>query len=406
MAKSKKQITEYIKKYCKLYSLDYVEFFYDYEGEDMYTETRVAAPIFGKDSIESKLPVISKYFGLSYDDILNTTEEGMNKWYNKYKFFYHYPRFMGAYGRTFYKDEGFAENLLMTAIFGEKAVPFQPPKRYNKQEIEARLVKTLLEIDKIIPGTYHHNATIEKFSYNTENFSSYPQVAEMVWSLLDMIAKVKELFFKGLKKDLSEEEILEYNFLVTVLGVQDVYKTDNLYYKNLIALREVYASEGYTEFYSYIKFTKLKGLYPWRCRECAEDKALVQAYINEYPEKLKELRDYAKKVLKIQCKFAWSDAEYIKEPEYIVNDRMFDDAPDFKVQEPTYVYIDKTKDEIKDDAEYAERLIRCVGCESQGGIKLPRRELPLKFWTKEIREGDFSRAEMHITALKGVKDDE
>ena len=68
--------------------------------------------------------------------------------------------------------------------------------------------------------------------------------------------------------------------------------------------------------------------------------------------------------------------------------------------------LDKTKEEIKDDEEYAERLLRCVGCENQGGIKTPKRELPLKFWNDEIQKKDFSRLDKHLAALREGNDNE
>ena len=92
MIKTKKQITEYIKKFCKTYSLDYTDFFYQYDKEDEYCLNRKSAPIFGEDSIESKLPQLSELFGLTYDEITSCSEEGLNKWKNKYSFFYYYEK--------------------------------------------------------------------------------------------------------------------------------------------------------------------------------------------------------------------------------------------------------------------------------------------------------------------------
>lgn len=78
-----------------------------------------AAPLFGKESIESKLPIISEYFGLTDEEILTTSEEGLNKWYKKYSFFYHLPKFTAAYKMSrLGNDEDVAMAHLLNAIWG------------------------------------------------------------------------------------------------------------------------------------------------------------------------------------------------------------------------------------------------------------------------------------------------
>lgn len=416
MAKSKKQITEYIKKFCELYSLDYSLFFYKYEGDDMYSEVRKPGPIFGENPIESKLPLLSELFGLTYEEILNTTDEGMNKWYNKYEFFLYLPKFRGACLRSTL-GEGFAEVHLLKAIFGEKVKDMPYPERYDEDEIKERVIDTLKAMDKIMPGVYHPFAEMNSFKYETDQFCSFPDIGRLVRSLLEMISRAKELFFKAQKEDLEENEILEYNFLVTVLGLNDVASTHNLYYRNVVALRNVHREENYKDFYSYVRLRSLCWLYPWRAKEFVDDLELAQAYINEYAIMFNEFSEFAKKVGKFSCSFVWADEPFIKDD--FSTEFPFADINDPKVQaikeaferdskpyqKRTHIYIDKTSEELDGDEEYIEKYLRIVGSPKQGGITMPKRELPIRHWNNSFIKADFSRSLKHIEALGGKKND-
>ena len=71
------------------------------------------------------------------------------------------------------------------------------------------------------------------------------------------------------------------------------------------------------------------------------------------------------------------------------------------LQQRTNIYVDKSLEEMRGDDEYIERYIRLVGSPKQGGISLPKRELPLFHYIYDYRKGDFRRASNHILALGG-----
>lgn len=400
MVKTKQEITQYVKRFCKKYSLSYSDFFYEYDEFDM----RQAAPVFGKESIESKLPVISEYFGLTDEEILTTSEEGLDKWYKKYSFFYHLPKFTAAYKMSrLGNDEDVAMAHLLNAIWGEHSCKY--PTRYNKSDIKERVVAKLKELDTIMPGTYHDNAEMLDFTVETENFCSYPQIGEMIYSLLQMIYRAKELFFKAKDRDLTENETFEYNFLVSVLGIKDVASNKYLYYRNVVALRNVYIEEGYKDFYSYVRLMNYKELNPWRAKEFLDDKSLMQAYLNEYAEEYWTWKEQSKKIAKFVCSFVWSDAPIMREPDFGISIPELDDDSNDGIPEMTTIYLDKTNEEMRSDKELAEKLLACFGCKSNGGLSILPRELPFQHYYSKRYEKTKERIIKHVDALKEVDHD-
>lgn len=400
MVKTKNEITRYVKTFCKKYSLSYSDFFYEYDEFDMPQ----AAPVFGKESIETKLPVISEYFGLTDEEILTTSEEGLNKWYKKYSFFYHLPKFTAAYKISYLgNDEDVAVSHLLNAIWGEHSCKY--PARYNKSDIKERVVAKLKELDAIMPGTYHDNAEMLHFTVETEQFCSYPQVGEMIYSLLQMIYRAKELFFKAKDRDLTENETFEYNFLVSVLGIKDVASNKYLYYRNVVALRNVYIEEGYKDFYSYVRLMNYKELNPWRAKEFLDDKSLMQAYLNEYAEEYWTWKEQSKKIAKFVCSFVWSDAPIMREPDFGISIPELDDDSNDGIPEMTTIYLDKTNEEMRSDKELAEKLLACFGCKSNGGLSILPRELPFQHYYSSRYEKTNERINKHVEALKEVDHD-
>ena len=376
MEATKKQITEYVKKTLELYDLNYTAYFHDYDDNNQC----VSAPIFGKNSIESKIDELVELLGLTKEEILNLDKEANHKWYNKYCFFTLYKRFEASYARTFY-GPAFAEEYLLSRIFGEDAIKIS--EKYNENNIKERTISLLKEINTVLPGSYHEGAKMNNFKWDTNQFCSFPHVHEMIDSLLEMINRAKELFFKAKEISLNDEEINEYNFLVTVLGIHDIASNHFLYYKNVVALREVYKEEGCTDFYDFVKYARLKNLAPWRSREFALDKEKVQKFFNEYPQCFADMQRFAKTISRISCFFVWSDAPFTQDNEEIAELR---DEP---YQEPTVIYVDKTDDELGNDKKYAEKLLELVGPLQYGGIRP----------TTNKRGFNINRASSHIIAL-------
>lgn len=87
------------------------------------------------------------------------------------------------------------------------------------------------------------------------------------------------------------------------MGIKDVASNKYLYYRNVVALRNVYIEEGYKEFYSYVRLMNYKELNPWRAKEFLDDKSLMQAYLNEYAEEYWTWKEQSKKIAKFVCSF-------------------------------------------------------------------------------------------------------
>ena len=154
-------------------------------------------------------------------------------------------------------------------------------------------------------------------------------------------------------------------------------------------------------------------MYPWRAKEFVDDLELAQAYINEYAIMFNEFSEFAKKVGKFSCSFVWADEPFIKDD--FSTEFPFADINDPKVQaikeaferdskpyqKRTHIYIDKTSEELDGDEEYIEKYLRIVGSPKQGGILMPKRELPIRHWNNR----DMVRISNHICALGGKKND-
>lgn len=409
MAKSAKQITQFVKQVFKMYALDYEGFFCDFDDYGEY----IPAQIFRNDIVDEKsIKEISVILGISIDDILNTNIEAAKKWYKKYSFFSHVPKIIGAMKRAEYSSKGFNEVHLLKAVFGEKCAS-EYPLRYNKVSVKNRLIEKLKDINLYIPNTFHEGADIENLQIITQQFYSYPQIATMALSFFEMFERMKYLFYRAKDNSvftLKQDEIDEYNFLVSVFGVRDKASTADLYYDNIVKLRKVYKQEEYKDFFSYVRISPVLGFAtPWMCKEFTERKELFQMYVNIYPEQLPKIRAAAMHISKFECVFNWSDAQPVdinSDDDFLnLND---DDLLKTAKQMQDYhrtVYIDKTADELDGDDKFAERLTYLIGVPSMGGITMPKRELPLNL-RYDVSLPEFQdRILAHSQALRSENND-
>ena len=102
-----------------------------------------------------------------------------------------------------------------------------------------------------MPGTYHEGATINDLTIETECMISYPQITELTSSFLQMLDDVKNLFFKGIREELTEDEVHLFNFLCSVLVIKDI-AAPSVYmnYSNLKKYSSVYEKEGFSDFFT------------------------------------------------------------------------------------------------------------------------------------------------------------
>ena len=243
-----------------------------------------------------------------------------------------------------------------------------------------RLTEQLKALDAHLPGTYHEGAEITDLQISFQRICHYDGIGEFLESYLQMIERARELFFQAIETDLSEDDIREYNFLVTVLGIRDFVCADwgNLYYDNLLRCREIYREENLPNFYDYIVLSPNRYISPWRCAEFLDDRDLIQRYINYNPYHKLTMRDFAMRVLNYKCDFAWSDAKrtQLYDEEYLTKEDYEaitgEPAPETNwVPERTEIYVPKTVDELYDNEPFAQKLLVLSGPEKMGGVIFP-----------------------------------
>lgn len=325
---------------------------------------------------EDAVRFASRILGISVEDITACNYAAMFKLRDKYPYFAHYKALDKSYEQNICGPY-YAEYKIKESIFGRKQpVPF----RYNLVSVRDRLIEQLRELDRHLPGSYHEGAKIQDLKISYQKICHYGEIKAFIEEYLQMINRAGELFFKALETDLGEEEIHEYNLLVTVLGIRDFVcaQLGELYYDNLVKCREIYRQENLPNFYDYITLSPARSFAPWRCAEFSEDRELVQRYINYHPYFKFVMREFAMKALYFKCDFAWSDAKH----EQLYDDKWLtkedyanitgEPAPEKNwVLERTEVYVPKTAEELEDNAEYARRLLVLGGSEKQGGIIYP-----------------------------------
>jgi len=215
MGKSQ-SIEKFVRQAFDLYLLDYKEFFHFVDDE---TCEVYELPLVVKGNLEVPLVTrAAKILGVPPYALMKMDETEIWKWHDKFDYFGLREAFNLAENFN-YLHECDGYQRCMVAIWGEKDGPLKPT-RYDETDVFRRLEKQLKEYDKSLPGTYHPGASIKGCMY-VVNFFHYEEIERLVHSYLTMVDRTKELFFKAWDEDLNCDEISEYNFLVSVLGIQD-----------------------------------------------------------------------------------------------------------------------------------------------------------------------------------------
>ena len=386
--KTKEQVTKYFKDYFDRYELNDYDFFVTMEyNSKEYRDELVEISLFPFDEMdEETLSRISVHTGLSIEEILNCDEKAAARYIEKYPFI----RLFHAYkGRCRWYSQYKTEfttvmDLLKNAVFNEN--PGYPVEiRYDHIDINARLVSKLKEIDAVMPGTYHKDAEITQLMFRTEFFITFPACGAMLQSFIEMVDRLKELFFRALKTNISQDEINEINFLANVLDATDATIPKLITYDNICKYKKAYIEENLTDFFSYVKVRALVDASPWRCKEFFDDMSLVREFINISPQAKGRMREFATEVSKLECDFVWSDARPVvfspeEENELAGIDFMLGREPipyEKRAKEHTRIYIEKTSQEMSDWEKYAKRILDASASVAKGGLKLPKREVDL-----------------------------
>lgn len=347
--------------------------------------------------------------GLSDTEILSMDVNAAQRYWKRYDFFHLYEDYRAEWDweAHFAEKRPTTVELFLKAIFSDQDNIYSDyKKRYDSADIKRRLNETLKTINSILPGTIHENAEITNLRIRTETFISFPQCGEMIRSFLDMVERLKELFFKAIHTDLNEREINELNFLASWLNACDVtMPSTNITYDNLLLYREVYAEENLSDFFDYVRIRSFIYSSPWRCKEFFEDLGLIQEFINVFPEAKGEIRKFSQEVGKFTCEFVWSDAKPImfseEEGQELSDNAMIgeeDISINERTKERTIVYVNKTPEEMDGCEEYIQRIAEVTAASAKGGLNIPFRK------SRFLDADNISRIKKRISARpKGGK---
>lgn len=369
-----KQIEAFTRDWFDLFGFNYREIV----GVEEHDNGRLDdAPLaIGDDLCMENIVKAADALGVPPDVLISMDRLTLRKQRDKYRFFNLACDLEIEYKATYYAP-GYKIVRLMDTIFRKDNYELsdQYTQRYDRQDIEKRLIELLRRYDINFPGTFHSDAKITNLQIFTLNFCHFKDIGVMCREFLDMVDRLKLLFFKALRTGLTIEEINEYNLLVTITGLKDAVTPKRyLYYRILAKRKEVYLAEASNDFFTYVRLSRERFFYPYRCAEFVENKDLVQRFASIYPHMKHEMREFALGVAKFNCTFMWSDAKPVFLSPEVEPELDADFGPisvEERAKEITQVYVPKTATELNGDEKYAELLRVLSGPESLGGVKMP-----------------------------------
>lgn len=374
-----KEIDAFVHQSFELYRLDFKQFFNDLVDEDEDDDGFSTGghleelPLVVGDNLDmALLSQAAKALGVSTDALLNMDKDAILCWYKRYPYFELREEFEQARQHSF-KYGSSPEFMSLAAIFNEDYNP-DSFKRY-KGDVKHRLLELLKSNNAVMPGCYHEGSDITHLTIVTDNFTHFEQIADLSNSYLSMVSRARDLFYRLWDSELNEEEINEYNFLVSVLGMRDVgyAPTKPIYYDIARRFAPIYKQEGYSDYSSYIMYRGADFPPFYTCKEFYDDLTLVEKLVQEFPHMKSEIGRTAMLAKNFLCFFTWSD-----EPEPPV-DAAFDEylrgtLRDFDEDVPSWyhqLYVPKTEEEIGSDINCVRMCNKLASPSSKGGLKLP-----------------------------------
>ncbi|GEM_PF-6698410 len=365
------RISQFVEAISYYYSINLNPHIADFNLDGSIIEEDIIT----EDNYDERIRLLSKILGISVRDIENGNIDVALSLYKKYPFFGLLIRFEKQkqlfLNYSFNKESSLDEASLILAIFGDRKIP----KKYNKKDLLERLVLQLKEYDKVLPGTFHPNGKIKQFHHDEEEFIDFPQYSVMMKSFLDIYDRLNFLFFKALDSRLSDEEINEYNLLISFFEGKERAASSYLYYEKLCEHRELYISEHYTRLDSYLRISSYKDFEPWKCNQFVENKEYAQRYQDIFTNTVNSISGFCMRIKNVFCWFKWSDAPYIKYEDY---DFLPDELKIGEYQETTRIYIPKTQEELGNDDKLADTLREFACPESKGGLIIKKPEYSMK----------------------------
>jgi hypothetical protein len=334
--------------------------------------------------------------GVPPETLLKQDDKAARKWLDRYPYFQLEPGFQFSYRMSNYQIDPM--NQIIRGIFGEEYAQ-KDKLKYDPNCVVQRMREMLVEMDKDLPGTYHKDAWIEHVFIKTGFFFHYSQIEAFTHAYIDLIRRAEELFFRAWDEELSQDEVQEYNFLVSVLGITDSAQSAQkyLYYDRLKEVVDVYKQEDYRDFLSYVRLKKELVPQLWECAEFVENQKLVQEFLDVYPIAKNSMRQFAMKVPNYECVFTWSDAgEYQDDDSMSGMGQKLRDLPMLRKnggRELTRVYVPKTAAELNGDKVYADELRKLSGPVKLGGLGIRSYDAVDLTWSQQIK-----RMEARISA--------
>lgn len=366
-------IVKFIKEAFSDFGIIYDNYFTYYEDDDH--ENRIEYPLIlpnGKLDMKA-VTYAAEVLGMNVSDVLSRKESVILDRLGKYPYIFHYGALKEAVKAAYLADS--YEKVHLLEVLFDKNLEHLYERKYNYRSVIDRLYKQLEEMDKYIPGTFHKGEHIGRISISTNTFCSFEPINDMVESFLSMCERSKELFLKAVRDKLNADEILEYNFLVSVLRICDRQcPMDYLYYSVLVNLKDVYSWLTEENFYSVIYFNDDKYFSPWRCKEFVQNKALVQRYADIFPETKKKMREFAVRALDFECMFVWSDDILTPEEQKTWDEADYSEIEYLEYSNPRFqdktvtIYIKKNADELGEDYNAAKALNVLCSPPKMGGL--------------------------------------
>ena len=318
--------------------------------------------------------------GMTAQDILERNSERLTRWVRKYPLIKEWGRLMKTIRSRQLKYQT-AEERMLAAIGGVTDDKLFAP-RHDVEDLRRRTWECLRSADQVEPGTIHPGAVIENFHVRTEYVSREPGIAILLDSFFKMVERGKELFLKAVWQELTEDEICEYNIIVTYTGFQDRYfNLHGLYYRYVQMFRPEYQAEQGQDFFDYVRLDRCLYFRPWEHAEIIGDRSRMEGYISLVPGAKQLMEEFALEGTRFECSFTWSDARKASEEERLKIQSLYSAISvgldeDYEGKLPTVVYIPKNQEDMGADGPYLEMLSAMAAPERSGGIPLPAHGLP------------------------------
>lgn len=245
---------------------------------------------------------LAEALGLTFEQLANGETQHVIETFEKYMDFFENHIKFNEISKAGCKLPDVAELKLAYGLkdFKENAEPI------TFKKIQNRMLEELALIDDDVVDKKDGCNFIEIAYIGSKKLCEFEGIVPMMECYLGMIERVKVLFDKALHGELTQDELTEYNILVTATGAKDpYYRPIGLYYGTLQKLKPLYLSEGFTS--EQLLFRE--DLEPWRVVEFSQNPELAERYLKTLPQSNKYLRYFCKAVSNFRCYFRWVEIE-------------------------------------------------------------------------------------------------